>query len=198
MRRSKLPANSSATQRIDRVTALPARFAGELFPYLAPLVVTGLAAYAIAQRLLRGVATPDELNALRRGLPHNPTTEMDLALWNLAQRIRSDPAASRALDGRAPGDVARGYAGGHLPTILQRGLGEFLAAYGHRGVAEIDLGVPHWGDDPTHILGVLGNYLALTDPALAPDAQFRRVAAQADALAVELAARAGRPEHHAR
>ena len=59
-------------------------------------------------------------------------------------------------------------------------------------MAEIDLGVPHWGDDPTHILGVLANYLALTEPAQAPDAQFRRVAVQADALVAELAARAGR------
>jgi rifampicin phosphotransferase len=192
LRRAELPESATASQRLERVSALPAEFAHELLPYVAPLVFGGLGAYAIAQRLLRGIATAEELDAVRRGLPHNPTTEMDLALWDLAQRARSDLDARHALTDRAPDALARDYAVETLPATLQRGLADFLSSYGHRGVAEIDLGVPHWGDDPTHILGVLANYLAQSDPALAPDAQFRRVAAQADILVAELADRAGR------
>ena len=184
--------DAGATARLLRFTVLPAEIAPELLPRLLPLLIAGLGAYFIAQRLLRGIATPDELDAVRRGLPHNPTTEMDLALWDLAQRVRSDPAATQALGSHRSEELARNYAARRLPPALQRGLAGFLAQYGHRGVAEIDLGVPHWGDDPAHILGVLANYLALTDPALAPDTQFRRVAIQADALVTELAARAAR------
>ncbi len=68
--------------------------------------------------------------------------------------------------------AAQAYAQGALPTAIQDGLADFLATYGHRAVAEIDLGMPRWRDDPTHLLGVLANYLQLDDPDLAPERQF--------------------------
>jgi rifampicin phosphotransferase len=45
--------------------------------------------------------------------------------------------------------------------VAQRGLEAFLRSYGHRAVAEIDIGMPRWRDDPSHLLGVLANYLRL-------------------------------------
>ena len=59
-------------------------------------------------------------------------------------------------------------------------------------MAEIDLGVPRWGEDPAHIINALANYLKLADPAFAPDRVFRRAAENAEAKAAELAARAAR------
>jgi len=59
-------------------------------------------------------------------------------------------------------------------------------------VAEIDVGLPRWREDPTHILGVLANYLQLNKPALAPDAQFRRGAQEAEAMVADLTQRATR------
>ena len=59
-------------------------------------------------------------------------------------------------------------------------------------MAEIDLGLPRWSEDPTHILGVLANYLQLTDAELAPDLQFRRADDAAQAMVGELRRRAGR------
>jgi pyruvate,water dikinase len=56
-------------------------------------------------------------------------------------------------------------------------------------VAEIDIGVPRWSEDPTHVLGVLANYLALSGSAEAPDAQFRRAAAEAEAMIEEISER---------
>ena len=57
------------------------------------------------------------------------------------------------------------------------------------------MGMPRWSDDPTHMLGVLANYLRLDDPALAPDRLFARRRAEAEAqverLAAAAAARAG-------
>jgi rifampicin phosphotransferase len=191
LRSAELPTSATASERLDRVTALPFRVLPHILAGLVPLLVSGMGAFFIAQRLLRDVASPTELDTVRRGLANNPTTEMDLELWRLAQRIRADAAASRDLTGREPADLVNAYLAGTLPPVIQRGLGEFLSAYGHRGVAEIDLGVPHWGDDPGHILGVLRNYLTLADPALAPDVQFARVAAEADALVRSLASRAG-------
>ena len=73
---------------------------------------------------------------------------------------------------------------------MQSGLADFLGRYGHRAVAEIDVGMPRWSDDPTHILGVLANYLRVDDPALAPDRQFGKAAREAEAQVERLVAAA--------
>jgi pyruvate,water dikinase len=44
----------------------------------------------------------------------------------------------------AAGDLAQRYAAGDLPPVLQAGLADFLARYGHRAVAENDVGLPRW------------------------------------------------------
>jgi len=117
---------------------------------------------------------------------------MDLTLWHLAQQARADPAAAQVFHGTPPERLAQDYRDGVLPPPLQHGLADFLRTYGHRGVAEIDLGLPRWREDPTHILGVLANYLQLTNPELAPDVQFQRGAEAAEAMVVELTGRAAR------
>ena len=127
-----------------------------------------------------------------RGLPHNPTTEMDLALWALAREVGADPAAARAVRETPPERLARDYHSGDLPPTFQAGLANFLRLYGHRGVAEIDLGLPRWSEDPTYIMGVLANYLRLDNPELAPDVQFGRAVREAEEMVAELARRAGR------
>jgi pyruvate,water dikinase len=156
-----------------------------------PVFIAGLAANALAGRLLGNLATDDERRAVLRGLPHNPTTEMDLALWALAQEARSDPDSARVLRETPPEQLAEDYHGGGLPPKLRTGLENFLHAYGHRGVAEIDLGLPRWSEDPAHVLGALANYLRLENPELAPDVQFSRAAREAKETATELTSRAG-------
>jgi pyruvate,water dikinase len=161
-------------------------------PRLLPILVAGLLANMMAGRLLRGLATPDERQAVLRGLPDNVTTTMNLALWALAQALRVDANAARLLRDTPPEALALAYRAGTLPPALQDGLASFLRRYGHRAVAEIDLGVPRWSEDPTHILGVLANYLQLDDPEQAPDVQFRRAQASAEAMLAELVRRARR------
>jgi len=70
------------------------------------------------------------------------------------------------------GALAVRFHAGTLPTVLQEGLAAFLRRYGHRAVAEIDLGMPRWREQPEHVLGALANYLRLDDPAAAPDSRF--------------------------
>jgi pyruvate,water dikinase len=57
-------------------------------------------------------------------------------------------------------------------------------------VAEIDLGLPRWSEDPTYIMGVLATYLRLDDPQSAPDVQFARAAREAEEMVAELTRRA--------
>jgi phosphohistidine swiveling domain-containing protein len=187
----ELPRRADAGQRLAAVERLLLGGPPGILPDVAPAFAAALLANALAGRLLGDLATDDERRVVLRGLPHNPTTEMDLALWALAQRVRTDPEVVRILRETPPERLAREYRGGTLPDELQAGLEEFLNSYGHRGVAEIDLGLPRWSEDPTYLFGVLANYLRLEDPKLAPDVQFRRAAGEAEDMVSELARRAG-------
>ncbi|GAA4287427.1 PEP/pyruvate-binding domain-containing protein [Georgenia daeguensis] len=188
-----LPTRATARERLDTVErVLDQQLMTAVLEQLPP-AVAGYVWFGIARSLLGPLARRGELPAVLRGLPNNVTTDMDLELWRTATTLREDPESASLFRGTAPEEVARRYAAGSLPGTAQRALRQFLDSYGHRAVAEIDLGAPRWSDDPTHIVNVLANYLRLADPELAPDRQFARAAAEAEAMAAELAGRAGAP-----
>ena len=126
----------------------------------------------VARRLAGDDLDDVTMDAVLRSLPHNVTTEMDLQLWALAQRVRSDPDSAAALGAGRPRRARRPVPRRHPADVLQDGLAEFLRRYGHRAVAEIDLGMPRWREQPEHMLGALANYQRMDDPAAAPDARF--------------------------
>ncbi|HEU4349562.1 MAG TPA: PEP/pyruvate-binding domain-containing protein [Actinoplanes sp.] len=160
----------------------PADNAGEIvWP-----IVTGMLAAALPAQLLKGVAAPGEIQTVLGGMPYNVTIEMDLALWRLARDAREHRPL---LLGTPPGELAARFRGGTLPDI---GLAAFLDTYGHRGVAEVDIGVPRWDEDPAPVFAMIANYLRVTDPEQAPDRRFERAAATAEATLDALAARARR------
>jgi len=161
-----------------------------IVPAILPLPALGFAMLAVAGKVLGG-ARWDELEPVLRGLPNNVTTEMDLELWRLAVAIRDDAESCTALTTQDPSRLAREFQAGRVPARLEAGLTRFLDRYGHRAVAEIDVGMPRWSDDPAHIIGVLANYLRLEVPDLAPDVQFSKAAEDADAQVARLVARAG-------
>ena len=187
-----VPQEADAAQLLRVVERLLLGLPPKILPGVVPVFATALGANAIAGRLLGNLATADERRTVLRGLPHNTTTEMDLALWALAQKMREDPLLSRLVRETPPERLARDYRSGTLPPKLHTSLAEFLRVYGHRGVAEIDLGLPRWSEEPMYILGVLANYLRLDDPELAPDVQFRRAEREAREMVAELTRRASR------
>jgi pyruvate,water dikinase len=184
-----VPAAATAAQRLDHVERILSRNVFPVVPALMPLPALGFALLAAAGKLA-GSPGNGALQDVLRGLPNNVTTEMDLDLWALAAAIRKHPAAAEVFGRTALPELARRYRTGELPGVVQSGLSGFLSRYGHRAVAEIDLGMPRWSDDPTHILGVLANYLRVDDPALAPDRQFEKAAREADAQVERLVAAA--------
>lgn len=170
----------TSEKRLDHVEGTMRGTVEELIGATLPAPAVGYLLLAAARRLLRGIVEPTELEAVLRGLPHNVTTEMDLELWHLAASLGRDPDSRAAFLGKSPEDLARDYGGNVLPALARTGVGGFLEKYGHRAVAEIDLGMPRWSEHPDHILGVIANYLRVEDPEQAPDRQFSRAAEQAE------------------
>jgi rifampicin phosphotransferase len=191
-RLAALPEHASAEQRLAFVEETLLTDFVSLVPRIMPAAAVGFAMFMLAGKVLGKDAEADELQTVMRSLPHNITTEMDLALWDVAQQIRRDDTAAAAVRGGSPDALAERYHAGALPPVAQQAVAAFLAAYGHRAVAEIDLGLPRWSEDPRHIFGVIRNYLQVEDAEQAPAAVFARGAAAADAMIETLAARAGR------
>ncbi len=175
--------------RLDHVEALLGARLFPIVPAILPVPLVGFAMLGVAGKLL-GDDAWNELQPVIRGLPNNVTTEMDLELWRLATAIKDDGESTAALMGSDPAALADDFRAGRLPPRLDAGLGRFLDRYGHRAVAEIDVGLPRWSEEPAHILGILANYLRLEDPALAPDRQFSKAAEDAEAQVELLVARA--------
>ena len=191
--RVSLPPDADSTARLDALERLMLAATPHILPRLLGIMAPAMLTLGLTHVLLRGVARPDEIQTLTRGAPHNPTTEMDLALWQLSTRLRADPVSHEALLARDPADLAAAYLAGSLPTELQTGLANFLAHYGFRSIGEIDIGVTRWSEDPTHIIGALANYARLEDASLAPDAQFARGERAAEAMRAELIKRVRGP-----
>ncbi|WBB78116.1 PEP-utilizing enzyme [Micromonospora sp. WMMD882] len=149
-------------------------------------IVAGMLASVLPASLLKGIASQDEIHTVLGGMPHNVTIEMNLALWRIAQGAGEH---RRLLLDTPPDELAARYLGGTLPDV---GMAGFLDAYGHRGVAEVDLGVPRWAEDPAPVFAALANYLRITDPEQGPDQRFQQAATTAEATLAELVRRARR------
>ncbi|QCB98784.1 pyruvate kinase [Arthrobacter sp. PAMC25564] len=185
-----LPEPATAFRRLDHTQRILDRTVDGLILATLPGPSVGYIMLAVARRLLRGIAKPRELEAVLRGLPHNVTTEMDLELWQLSVAIGADPASREVFLAKNPEELAAGFAAGTLPAVAQAGLSGFLARYGHRAVAEIDLGMPRWSEVPDHILGMISNYLRVEDPEQGPDRQFARAVDHAEDRIRDLVQRA--------
>jgi pyruvate,water dikinase len=158
-------------------------------PHFVPRFGMGMATFNLLQGLASTV--PEETidaRVMMRGVDHNVTTEMDLALWETAQAIRADPTSLACVRARDPEALAETYLGRRLPSAAQAALDAFLARYGMRGLAEIDVGRPRWREEPQPILQTVQSYLSLTDPNLAPDVVHARGADEARAEIARLAA----------
>ncbi len=186
----EVAADATPEARIDAVLKMLLEGVPPVFLTTMPTVAAGFLSLQVARRLLRGLATAEEIEATLRALPFNPTTEMDLELWAGSRRIAEDAASRAALLGTSQAALVELYRAGSLPPVLQSVLADFLRKFGARGVAEIDIGVARWGEDPTHVIGALANYLAQDRPELAPDLQFERARSIAEQTITTLVARA--------
>jgi pyruvate,water dikinase len=196
---SAYAARFSATRTLDERLDLMEELLDRAFQFLLPRFVPRFAVGMMGLNILSKLATslpsrtengtkrqaPNTL-AMMRGLPHNVTTEMDLALWDTAQVIQNDATSRRRFLQTEAHDLGEQFLTNHLPGPAQSAVARFLARYGMRGLAEIDLGRPRWREDPTPIIQTLQIYVQMDNAEQAPDMVFRRAAASASTMIDEL------------
>ena len=162
-----------------------------LMKSILPRVIAGIGSFFQVKMRADKLGLDDEALNVTRGLPNNVTTEMDLLLWEKTKKVRGDEESRKALEGDVE-DIAEGYREHKLPTVLQGELDDFLSRYGMRGVAEIDIGVKRWIDDPSHIIQLMQTYMMIEDPEKAPDTVFERMAESAEKSQERIIEEAGR------
>ena len=175
------------SQQADLIPVLYGARLRPAFIYFVSGVASGMACWNFLNILtakidgsLDGMSVRDLVLQVTRGMPFNPTTEMDLNLWQMAKVIRSDPGSLLAFQSTDPGELAQQYLAGELPETAQNEVAKFLKRYGGRGLGEIDLGRTRWAEDPTHIMEMVASFLRIEDESMAPDAVFSRSAVSAE------------------
>lgn len=171
---SAFQAATTLSDLIDEIAAKPMQLPQALMPYLVGGVISGQMPLQLLMRLAADLPDGAELVLeLTRGLPHNVTTEMDLALWQTAQTLRSEVSTATYFKETEISTLITDYRQHRLPAASQTAIANFMTKYGARGVGEIDLGRTRWHDDPIYIFQLLKTYLQI-EPQNSPAATFQR------------------------
>jgi pyruvate,water dikinase len=131
-----------------------------VFPKAIPIVLSGVLGQLILRKLLAGKGVDRELTAFAQGLDGNVTTEMDMALGDLADVARAHPQVVSHLKTSDAGqalETVRRVEGGEAFYQAMQG---FLHEYGMRAGSEIDITRARWVDDPTPLIQVIIGNLA--------------------------------------
>ncbi len=153
---------------------------------LIPVFAPGYAMLNALSELTKDLPDAARLTLeVTRGLPHNVTTEMDLALWRAARTIRDDITSTGYFNGHTASELAEAYLKDNLPDAAQQAVRVFLDRYGMRGTAEIDSGRIRWREDPTPVMQALLSYMEIDDTR-APDIVFQRAEKEAEAAIEKL------------
>lgn len=134
-------------------------FSDTLLVHGAPLLIAGLSSWKAVERLVRGRIDERTSQALVRGLEGNVTTDMDLALGDVADVARESPAVAARLRDASSASILeelRGVPGAERFLAAWDG---FIARYGHRCPGELDIALPRWNEDPSSLVRVLSGML---------------------------------------
>ena len=122
---------------------------------------------------------------LTQSVPHNVTSEMGLALLDVADAIRPHPdvvAFLQHVDDEGFLDELPSLAGGQA---ARDAIGAFLDTYGMRCAGEIDITRPRWSERPTTLVPVILDNVRLFEPG-AGARRFEQGRQEAEAKAQEL------------
>ena len=139
------------------IADIPERRRLEFDPRSLQAVMAGIdAARWLNEHLQQWLGERNAADALAQSVPNNVTSEMGLALLDVADAIRPHPAVVAFLE-RVGGDDAFLDALPALPggREARDAIAGWLDRYGMRGIGEIDVTRPRWRERPSMLLPML-------------------------------------------
>jgi rifampicin phosphotransferase len=134
-------------------------------PRSMQVVMAGMeAAWWLNDQLQAWLGEKNVADTLTRSVPHNVTSEMGLALLDVADVIRRHPdvvAFLRHVEDEGFLDELPRLAGGREARDAIR---SWLDKYGMRGVGEIDITRPRWSERPTALVPILLGHVENFEP----------------------------------
>lgn len=122
------------------------------------------ATWWINEHLLTWLGEKNLADTLTQSVPHNVTSEMGLALLDVADAIRPHPdvvAFLQKVDHTGFLDELDGLDGGHEARAAIAG---FLDRYGMRCAGEIDITRPRWSEQPTTLIPMILAHVKNVEP----------------------------------
>ncbi|MCP5096740.1 MAG: phosphoenolpyruvate synthase [Chloroflexi bacterium] len=122
---------------------------------LPPFLAAGMISSTILKKLAAHYGDPKDADDVVRGLSGNVTTEMDLAVGDLADIVRKSPALVthfQTNDVIVALETAVSIRGGSQFLVAWE---KFMAKYGMRGPSEIDVSRLRWKEEPSSLIQVM-------------------------------------------
>ncbi|MQS06662.1 rifamycin-inactivating phosphotransferase [Streptomyces alkaliphilus] len=116
------------------------------------------------ERLEEWLGERNAADTLARSVPHNITSEMGLALLDVADVIRPRPEVVAFLREVGDEDFLEGMAGLDGGREAREAITAYLETYGMRCVGEIDITAPRWSERPTTLLPMLLSHIENLEP----------------------------------
>lgn len=154
----KLEAEPPGAARLKTALSVLDTLFFELVWHIPPYLVAGMMAKALALKL-GGEQSQADIDALVRGLSGNVTTEMDLALGDVADVARKYPEVLRFFEQPPTSDPRSALLAVEGGKAFLLSLDAFLERYGMRGPSEIDISRPRFRDDFSALLQIISGNL---------------------------------------
>ncbi len=177
---------------IDSIQSLPV-----VADYWIPTMVAGTVATKLIQRVRQGRADTDALEAFDLAYAGNVVNEMNLAIGDLADLAHQSPQLSAMFADLNTDSAAFLAKAKTLPDSAPffAAWDRFLAQYGSRASAEIDIRALRWYEEPLPVLQVIASFLqkeASSHRTQHAELVARREAAVASLIATAEGSRFGR------
>jgi len=145
--------------------ALVERLRQAVFSQIMPAFATSRIALERMKTIVGEGSHETELKDIARALPHNPTIEMGLSLYHLAQLLPPDIDAAK---------IEEQLSARQLPAQFLLHWDEFIEMYGHRGPTELDIAAPRFRDDPATLLAQIVTLRKTSSGSDNPQERFDR------------------------
>jgi pyruvate,water dikinase len=155
----------SGSARITLIQEMLPNLLLTTFAKVAPYIGAGVGTYKVIENFCKKwLGDTAELGSISKSPPGNVTTEMGLALGDVANAVREHPAVITYLQEANDSTFWSGLKavpGGErvLPIFSS-----FFARFGMRGTGEIDITRPRWRENPTQVVPAILNHLKNNQP----------------------------------